>query len=83
MSKYDLEHQYQLFLKRMDLSESTMHPTQKKQLRQTFYGACGQFLVFITEELSKLEEDKAIELLDNIYNQIELFFKNELDSQNK
>lgn len=36
---FDLEHQYQLYLKRVKLSETTMSEVQKKETRQAFMGA--------------------------------------------
>ena len=42
MQEFNLEHQYQLYLQRMALSESTMHPQQKIQLRHDELSALGQ-----------------------------------------
>lgn len=82
MSEFNLEHQYQLYLQRMALSESTMHPQQKIQLRQTFFGASGQMLILLRDELSKLEEEKAIETLQDLINQVANFFLAETNKMN-
>ena len=71
---FNLEEQYQLYLKRVALKESEMHPTQKKQLRQTFMGACGQMLLLLMDDLGKLEEPEAIEAMQNMLNQVSDYF---------
>lgn len=82
MQEFNLEHQYQLYLQRMALSESTMHPQQKIQLRQTFFGASGQMLILLRDELSKLEEEKAMETLQDLINQVSNFFLAETNKMN-
>jgi hypothetical protein len=82
MQEFNLEHQYQLYLQRMALSESTMHPQQKIQLRQTFFGASGQILILLRDELSKLEEEKAMETLQDLLNQVGNFFLSETNKMN-
>ena len=82
MQEFNLEHQYQLYLQRMALSESTMHPQQKIQLRQTFFGASGQMLILLRDELSNLEEEKAMETLQNLINQVGNYFLAETNKMN-
>lgn len=82
MKEFNLEHQYQLYLKRMELSENKMHPIQKKQIRQTFFGASGQMLILLRDEVSKLEEEEAIHLLQDMLNQVSNFFLAESNKMN-
>jgi hypothetical protein len=72
--EFTLEHQYQLYLSRMALVEDKMHPVQRLQLRQTFYGAVGQILILLKEDISQFEEDEAIEILQAMLNQVGDFF---------
>lgn len=74
MNEFNLEHQYQLYLQRMALSEKTMHPQQSIQLRQTFFGAAGQMLILLRDEISKLEEKEAVDTLQDLINQVANFF---------
>ena len=74
MNEFNIEHQYQLYLKRMALEERRMHPEQRKQLRETFFGACGQMLILLRDELSKLEDDKAVETMQDMINQVAEYF---------
>lgn len=76
----NLEEQYKLFLKRMALSERRMHPVQKVQLKQTFYGAIGQLLVIQRDVLSELDEQTAVYALQDMIEQIDAFFQNELNN---
>lgn len=74
MDQFNLETQYNLYLSRVGLHEDKMHTQQKKQLREAFYGACGQILILLKDELSKLEEDKAVEVMESMIQQITTFF---------
>lgn len=80
--KFNLEHQYQLYLKRCELSEDKMHETQRKETRRAFFGACGQMLVLLRDDLSDLPEDDGIEVLQNMLNQVSNFWLNEMNRQN-
>jgi hypothetical protein len=51
-----------------------MHPEQKIQLKQTFYGATGQLLLLFRDDLSELEEDKAVEVMETLLNQVTNYF---------
>ena len=74
-NKFDIEVQYQDYLKRINLPESKMNPIQKQQLKKTFYAACGKMLNLLEFELTKLTEEEAIEKLKHMAKQINIFFK--------
>ena len=74
MDQFDIENQYQLYLKRVELDESKMPPLQKKQLRQTFMGAYGSLLMLLRNDIAKMEEDAAIMTLKNMIKQVANFF---------
>lgn len=80
--KIDLEQQYALFLERMDLDESKMHPQQKIQIKQTFFGAYGQALLALRDNVATQEENAAVETVKDILNQVQNFFLTELKRQN-
>jgi hypothetical protein len=82
MIQFDIEVQYQLYLKRVALNESQMHPEQKKQLRQAFYGACGQMLILLRDDLAALEENKAIDTMQKMLDQIGKYFINAANKSN-
>lgn len=82
MKKIDLEEQYQLYLGRVALREATMHPEQKIQLRQTFFGAIGQFLILLETEVADMEEMEAVECLENCKDQVAQYFLSRSINQN-
>lgn len=74
MERFSLENQYQLYLKRMKLNESKMHPEQKKQLKETFFGATGQMLLLFRDGLTELSDEDAIKQMQSMLDQIGNFF---------
>ena len=72
--KFTVKHQYKLFLGRIGLDERTMHPMQKKQLKQAFYGAWGQQLFQMRDDISKLPEEKGIAILNAQTKEVGNFF---------
>ena len=79
---FDLEHQYQLYLKRVGLKEENMHPVQKTETRRAFMGACGQMLILLRDDLGVLEESKAIEIMQDMFNQVQVYFMKETNKFN-
>lgn len=75
--KFNVEHQYQLYLKKMKLSEDKMFPIQKKQLKQTFYAATAQILLLILDEITNLSDEEAHEAVKGMMEEIHAFFKEE------
>jgi len=74
MKQFDLESQYQQYLKRVGLVENKMAPLQKKQLRQTFFGACGALLMLLKNDITPLPEDQAVLALEDMINQVANYF---------
>jgi hypothetical protein len=72
--KFKLEYQYQLYLKRIALKEEEMHPEQKIQTRQAFFGACGQILLLMHNDIAELSEEEGVKILDNLMNQVSSYF---------
>lgn len=77
MKKFDLEHQYALYLERVKLKEEDMHPTQKTETKRAFMGACGQLLMLLRDDLTELEEEKVIEVMESMQAQVLFYFINE------
>lgn len=66
----DLNAQYLLYLERIGLTEKKMHPEQRKQVKQAFFGACGQMLVLFRDGLGVMEESEAIKVMQNLFDQV-------------
>lgn len=74
MEKFNVEHQYILFLERIGLHEDRMHPQQKKQIKETFFGTFGQVLILLRDDLSELPEDQGVEKMQSMLDQVGDFF---------
>jgi hypothetical protein len=82
MNQFNVEHQYQLYLRRMALAESRMHPEQRRQLRQAFFGATGQILLLLRDEAAGLPEEAAIIVMQKMLDQVGEFFMKEAKLNN-
>lgn len=71
---FKLEHQYQLYLQRVDLKEENMSKEQRKQLRQTFMAACGQLIILLRDDMAELPEDEGVEIMESMLNEIGDYF---------
>jgi hypothetical protein len=72
--EFDLEWQYQQYLKRIKLVESEMGEEQRKQLRQTFFGSWGQALLTLRDDVGRLEENDAVDTMQDMINQVANYF---------
>lgn len=79
--EFNLEHQYQLYLSRCKLVEAEMPEDQRRETKRTFFGACGQMLVLLRDDITKLEDDDGAEMLQNMLNQVAAFWLNESKRQ--
>lgn len=74
MDKFNIETLYQQYLQRVGLEESKMAPLQQKQLRQTYFGASGNLLMLLKNDISPLPEDEAVIVLEDLINQVANYF---------
>lgn len=81
MKNFDLENRWQEYLERVGLSEASMPPEQTTELRRAFFGACGIMLVMFRDEISELEEEPAVETMQNLFTQVGNFWLNEQNQQ--
>lgn len=68
--KFNLENQYLMYLNRVALKEHEMHPMQKIQVKQAFYGAMGQMLILMRDDIAPLKMSHAIKVLEGMLKQI-------------
>ena len=76
--KFTIEHQYGLYLERVNLKEVDMHPVQKKQLKQAFFGAYGQCLLSMRDDVAALSEEEGVKILDAQMKEVLDFFNSEV-----
>lgn len=48
---FDLNHQWGLFLERCGISAITMPEDQHREMKRAFFGACGQLLILLRDEV--------------------------------
>ena len=79
---FNLEFLYQEYLKKVKLKEYELPPIQRKEMRQIYMAACGQMLILLRDELSKLDEDIAIQKLQSMLSQVGSYFIDKEAKQN-
>ena len=73
---FSIEEQYKFYLEKIGLKEEEMGKEQKTQLRETFYAAFGQALIILRDGIGELDDDKAVETMQDLLNQVTKFFIN-------
>jgi len=79
---FSLDHQYNLFLHRMDIDKRKMPPLQRKMMKEAFFGACGQLLILFRDDVGALPENQAIEKMESLLNQVGDFWLRKKGQQN-
>lgn len=70
-----VEAEYQLYLKRIKLSEDKMHPQQKQQVRDAFFAGYGSLLVMMMDDIVELPEEQGDQVLTGMLNEVTDHFK--------
>jgi hypothetical protein len=82
---FDLNHQWGLFCERCQIPENKMPEDQRREMKRAFMGACAQMLLLYKDDLGKYAEDNgpraAIFVLQNLLDQCEVYWKNEMEKQ--
>ncbi len=71
--KFELKEQYQIYLKKACLDESKMGEVQKKETRLAFMAGVSQAVLYYFS-LAMMDEDDAVNELDNIMQQVTEFW---------
>jgi hypothetical protein len=82
MQESNLEWQWKQYLKRVDVTEEQLSPIQRQEMKRAFYGACGQILILLRDDVGELPEDQAVTVLQDMMNQIQNFWQGEITRQN-
>lgn len=64
MKDFSIENQYKTYLERVNMKEESMHPVQRVELKRAFFGAVGQLLLLMRDEISELPEDESLKVLE-------------------
>lgn len=77
---FNLEHQYNLYLKRMKLSEQTMSDIQKQETKRAFMGGCSQMLMLIRNDNNNAPTDELLEGAQSMLRQLDNFWTKQIAS---
>jgi len=73
--KFNLEVQYDMYLKRVGLNQTAMHPIQNKLMKDSFLAACGIMLVMLRDDLGAIDDEmEAIYVMENLMTQVSMHF---------
>lgn len=74
---FDMEHQWQLFLERCDLT-GPLPEDQQREMRKAFFGSAGQLLLLMRDDISELRMDEGVQVMKRLLNQVGQFWENAL-----
>lgn len=75
MQDFNLENQWKKYLKLGEVKESDLMSIQKQEMRRAFFGGMGQMMILIRDEVGLIkDEEKAVEALQDMLNQIAQFW---------
>ena len=75
---FSVEKHYQFYLEKIQMSEEKMHPLQRAQIRQAWFGGFGQALLLLRDGISQIkDEQKAIKIFKDLLNQVSNSFLNQ------
>lgn len=83
MKEFDVEYQYQEYLRKCNLSEDKMHPEQKKQVKDSFYAGMGQILLIFGDEVRETGKFNFMQNCQKMLKQIALHFAKYIPEKNK
>lgn len=69
-----VEEQFQEYCRRCQLDLDACSPTQAIEMRRTFYGAVGQLLIYLRDDLADGSEDDGVVELERIWQQVHTFW---------
>jgi len=82
MKDFSIENQYKTYLERVNMKEESMHPVQRVELKRAFFGAVGQLLLLMRDEISELPEDESLKVLESQYSEVLAFWQKTVGQSN-
>lgn len=75
---FKVEDHYQFYLRLSGADESKMHPIQRSEMRKAFYAGAGQILELLKNKVSELPEEKGVEVMESMMQEISEYFIGEV-----
>ena len=70
--------QFELYLDRIDMSKSRMHPVQYIETRRAFFGGVGQILNSARDDVTKLPDEEGAMVFENWWQECVDFWDKEV-----
>lgn len=78
MKKIDLEEQFEMYLKKMELNSGNIPYVQYVETKRAFMAACGQMLIIFRDEIGTIEnEEEAVKQMKGLWDQVADYWKKE------
>ncbi len=71
---FDLQRQWDLFKERCHLTEP-LPEDQEREMKKAFYGAAGQLILMMRDDIADLSMDDGVQVLKRLLNQVQTFFE--------
>jgi hypothetical protein len=71
---FDIEDMYQNYLARCSLTEGKMHPEQRVQVRQAFFGGISATLAIFKKPENDLTKTEVLQGLDKMWNDLSAYW---------
>ena len=71
---FNIDHQWSLYLERVGLKGKKINPNAYREMKQAFFGAFGQSILLLRDEVAALPEEDGMEVLDGLINQVGNYF---------
>lgn len=82
MKSLTIEAQWQKYLELAGIKESQLIQIQRQEMKRSFFGACGQLIVLLRDDVAELNEQKGIMVLERMLSEVQSFWIKESDKQN-
>ena len=82
--RFLVEDMFNQYLKNMNIDRRKILPFQLKETRRAFYGAIGMYQILQRDHIAAegVTEDEAVGMIQDILDQVENFFANEMMGKN-
>lgn len=77
MNKFSVEFEFEQYTQRVNLDRRKVSANQWTETKRAFFGAFGQCLVLLRDDIGDLPEDAGVEVLQKMHDEVLRFWRNE------
>lgn len=71
---FSVEHQFGLYAELVKINKKNVSPTQWIETRRAFFGAWGQLLFLMRDDLTQLSDDDGVDVMETMKNEVVRFW---------